>query len=172
MSLKFSNPLFSFQNDKICYINFLIYCYLYFCRSMPNRGCPYLYYTQSTRQHTPQTHHQQHPHTSHSRQHTHPTHLHTSHTRPLHHLPSSAFSPIAVNSSVPLQHPTPVESSAVLMDVDQVPDLVRSLPVTSLPNPLIVTSLPVATPSYVQPPAPQPVLRRVSWIISIVLYIL
>ena len=121
-----------------------------------------MYYTPSTRQHSQQP--APHSHISHSRQHTLAPHLHTSHTRPLRHLPSSAFSPIAVNGSVSLQHTTPVESSAVLMDVDQVPDLVRSLPVTSLPNPLIVTSVPVATPSYVQPPAPQPVLRRVSLI--------
>ena len=144
--------------SKLISDNFL---FLLFFRPIPNRGCPYLYYTQPTRPHTHQQH-QPHPHTSHTRQHTHQPHPHTSHTRPLRHLPSSAFSPIAMNGTVALQHPPSVEGSAVLIDVDQMPDHVRSLPVTSLPNPLIVTSVPMATPTYVQPPAPQPMLRRVS----------
>lgn len=56
-----------------------------------------------------------------------------------------------MGSTVPLQHHPPHSGPPVLIDVDQIPDHVRAVPVTSLPNSLLVAGVPVAAPTYIQP---------------------
>ncbi|XP_001641346.2 RING finger protein 44 [Nematostella vectensis] len=92
-----------------------------------NRGCPYLQ-NQSTREHRHHPHHRQ-----------------------IHHVPNPSYCP-SMSSTVPLQHP-PVNATPVIIDPDQLPSHVRAVPITSLPNRLIVNSVPMATPTYVQPPS-------------------
>ena len=62
-----------------------------------------------------------------------------------------------MGSTVPLQHHPPHPRPPVIIDVDQMPDHVRAVPVTSLPNSLLVASVPVAAPTYIQPHHPHQV---------------
>lgn len=70
-----------------------------------------------------------------------------------------------MGSTVPLQHHPPHPGPPVIIDVDQIPDHVRAVPVTSLPNSLLVANIPVAAPTYIQPHQPQvsTVESLVSW---------
>lgn len=99
-----------------------------------NHGCPFLQQRQQRQ------HHHHHP-PPHSR---------------LYHPPSdSRFCPLSMGSTVPLQHHPPHPGPPVIIDVDQIPDHVRAVPVTSLPNSLLVANIPVAAPTYIQPHQPQ-----------------
>lgn len=62
-----------------------------------------------------------------------------------------------MGSTVPLQHHPPHPGPPVIIDMDQMPDHVRAVPVTSLPNSLLVASVPVAAPTYIQPHHPHQV---------------
>ncbi|KAJ7392360.1 hypothetical protein OS493_012020 [Desmophyllum pertusum] len=82
-------------------------------------------------------------------------HHHSSHNRLFHPPTNSNFCPLSMGSTVPLQHHPPHPGPPVIIDVDQMPDHVRAVPVTSLPNSLLVASVPVAAPTYIQPHHPQ-----------------
>ncbi|XP_068745348.1 E3 ubiquitin-protein ligase RNF38-like isoform X2 [Montipora capricornis] len=99
--------------------------------SPSNHGCPYLQQRQQRHHHPP-------PHNR------------------LYHPPTNGnFCPLSMGSTVPLQHHPPHPRPPVIIDVDQIPDHVRALPVTSLPNSLLVANIPVAAPTYIQPHQPQ-----------------
>ncbi|XP_031571192.1 RING finger protein 44-like isoform X2 [Actinia tenebrosa] len=91
----------------------------------PVRGCPYLH-AQTSRE----------PH-------------HHSHYRSIHRVSNPSYCP-SMSSTVPLQHP-PAPATPLILDSDQIPNHVRTVPITSFPNRLIVNSVPMATPTYVQP---------------------
>lgn len=92
-----------------------------------SHSCPYL-------QHRQQQHHHSPPHNT------------------LYHPPTNNnFCPLSMGSTVPLQHHPPHPQPPVIIDVDQIPDHVRAVPVTSLPNSLLVAGVPVAAPAYIQP---------------------
>ncbi|CAH3122408.1 unnamed protein product [Pocillopora meandrina] len=78
-------------------------------------------------------------------------HHHSSHNRFFHPSTNNNFCPLSMGSTVPLQHHPPHSGPPVLIDVDQIPDHVRAVPVTSLPNSLLVAGVPVAAPTYIQP---------------------
>ena len=104
----------------------IIVCYF---RNSSSHTCPFLQQRQ-----------QQHHHPHHSR---------------LYHSPTnSSVCPLSMGSTVPLQHHPPHPGPPVIIDVDQMPDHVRAVPVTSLPNSLLVASVPVAAPTYIQPHQP------------------
>ena len=84
----------------------------------------------------------------------HQQHHHSSHNRLFHPSTNSNFCPLSMASTVPLQHHPPHPGPPVIIDVDQIPDHVRAVPVTSLPNSLLVASVPVAAPTYIQPHQP------------------
>lgn len=98
-----------------------------FFRNSSSHSCPYL-------QHRQQQHHHSPPHNT------------------LYHPPTNNnFCPLSMGSTVPLQHHPPHPQPPVIIDVDQIPDHVRAVPVTSLPNSLLVAGVPVAAPTYIQP---------------------
>lgn len=84
-------------------------------------------------------------------------HHHPSHNRLFHPPTNSNLCPLSMGSTVPLQHHPPHPGPPVIIDVDQMPDHVRAVPVTSLPNSLLVASVPVAAPTYIQPHHPHQV---------------
>lgn len=84
-------------------------------------------------------------------------HHHASHNRLFHPPTNSNLCPLSMGSTVPLQHHPPHPGPPVIIDVDQMPDHVRAVPVTSLPNSLLVASVPVAAPTYIQPHHPHQV---------------
>ncbi|KAK3723840.1 hypothetical protein QZH41_019524, partial [Actinostola sp. cb2023] len=92
----------------------------------PVRGCPYMQ-AQSPRE----------PH-------------HHSHYRSIHRVSNPSYCP-SMASTVPLQHP-PATATPVIIEPEPLPNHVRTVPITSLPNRLLVNSVPMATPTFVQPP--------------------
>lgn len=103
-------------------------------RNSSNHSCPFLQQRQQQHHHSPPHNRLYHPPTN------------------------SNVCPLSMGSTVPLQHHPPHPGPPVIIDVDQIPDHVRAVPVTSLPNSLLVASVPVAAPTYIQPHQP-PVSR-------------
>ena len=104
-----------------------IFCHF---RNSSNHSCPFLQQRQQQHHHSPPHNRLYHPPTN------------------------SNVCPLSMGSTVPLQHHPPHPGPPVIIDVDQIPDHVRAVPVTSLPNSLLVASVPVAAPTYIQPHQP------------------
>lgn len=75
---------------------------------------------------------------------------HHSHYRSIHRVSNPSYCP-SMSTTVPLQHPN-VTATPVIIDPEPLPTHVRSVPITSLPNRLLVNNVPMATPTFIQPP--------------------
>jgi len=87
---------------------------------------------------------------------------HHSHYRSIHRVSNPSYCP-SMSTTVPLQHPS-VTATPVIIDPEPLSTHVRSVPITSLPNRLLMNSVPMATPTFIQPPPSEVRLRELSFV--------